>query len=422
MSADADTPSRSVPHLRFPEFRTRLGWPRRTIASVVKEHGLKSDGRSEVHSVSLAKGIVPQVEHMGRRFAATDTRHYNLVRPFDVVYTRSPLATHKLGIVKQHKGTGNAIVSPLYGVFAPSNEHLGKLIEAYFDSPSRSIAYLDPLAQKGAKNTIQLTNDRFLSGQLYLPEDEDEQQKVADCLRSLDELVVAERRALDLLRLHKRWLMLHLFPQEGESVPNLRFPEFRAAPDWVERKLGDLGKLIPGLTYRPADIRENGLLVLRSSNIQNDEINLEDRVYVRRDVNGANLTQKDDILICVRNGSRSLIGKSAIIPEAMPISTHGAFMTVFRAAAPPFVRALLQTTAYQKQVAARLGATINSINGSDLLNYRFMVPTSAAEQRRIASCLSSLDARLSAQSRKLSALKTHQQGLLQHLFPLPGDR
>ena len=81
---------------------------------------MKSDGRSEVHSVSLVKGIVSQIEHLGRSFAASDTTHYNLVRPFDIVYTRSPLAIYKLGIVKQHKATGNAIVSPLYGCSGPT--------------------------------------------------------------------------------------------------------------------------------------------------------------------------------------------------------------------------------------------------------------------------------------------------------------
>ena len=165
----ADTPSRSVPRLRFPAFQSQRGWPYTMLRAVLEEHGKNSDGASEVHSVSFAKGIVPQVEHMGRSYAASDTAHYSLVQPYDVVYTRSPLSAFPLGIVKQHKGFNNAIVSPLYGVFQPRNRYIGKIIEAYFDSSSRSITFLDPLAQKGAKNTIQLSNNRFLSGALYLP-------------------------------------------------------------------------------------------------------------------------------------------------------------------------------------------------------------------------------------------------------------
>jgi len=183
-----------------------------------------------------------------------------------------------------------------------------------------------------------------------------------------------------------------------------------------EKRLGGLGTLVSGLTYSPTDVQDGGLLVLRSSNIQNSEITLDDCVYVRRDVNGANLTQPDDILICVRNGSKSLIGKNAIVPEGMPVCTHGAFMTVFRASAPHFARVLLQTTAYRKQVAADLGATINSINGSQLLKYRFTVPR-PAEQQRIAACFFSLDEALAAQVRNLEGLKAHKKGLLQQLFP-----
>jgi type I restriction enzyme S subunit len=209
-------------------------------------------------------------------------------------------------------------------------------------------------------------------------------------------------------------------PQDGETVPRLRFPEFRDAGGWEEKRLGDLGTLVPGLTYSPTDVRESGLLVLRSSNIQNDEISLDDCVYVRRDVNGANLTQPDDILICVRNGSKSLIGKNAIVPKGMPICTHGAFMTVFRAAAPQFVRTLLQTAAYKKQVAADLGATINSINGSQLLKYCFTVPK-PAEQQKIADCLGLLDDLIAAEDRKFEALQQHKEGLMQQLFPQPGE-
>ena len=248
-----------------------------------------------------------------------------------------------------------------------------------------------------------------------------EQQKIADCLGWLDDLVAAEGRKLEALRQHKQGMIQQLLPQPGETVPRLRFPEFRDAGEWEEKTLGGLGTLISGLTYSPNDVRDSGLLVLRSSNIQNGEIILDDSVYVRRDVNGANLTQPADILICVRNGSRSLIGKNAIVPNGMPDCTHGAFMIVFRALAPHFARVLLQTTAYQKQVAADLGATINSINRSQLLNYRFTVPK-PAEQQRIAACLSTIDTQIASQACRIVSLKQHKQGLLQQLFPLLAGR
>jgi len=203
-------------------------------------------------------------------------------------------------------------------------------------------------------------------------------------------------------------------------VPKLRFPEFREAVDWEETRLGRMGGLVSGLTYSPNDVRESGLLVLRSSNVQNGEIALDDCVYVDPSIKGANLSQPNDILICVRNGSKALIGKCALIPERMPLCTHGAFMTVFRAHMPSFVFQLFQSDRYQKQVDGDLGATINSINGSQLLKYEFSVPK-PAEQQKIAECLSSVDELIAVQARKVDALKTHKKGLMQQLFPREGE-
>lgn len=202
-------------------------------------------------------------------------------------------------------------------------------------------------------------------------------------------------------------------------TPKLRFPEFQDAAAWEETQLGKLGVLVPGLTYSPVDVRDKGLLVLRSSNVQNSEIVLNDCVYVTSDIKGANLSKPNDILICVRNGSKNLIGKNALIPEGLPLCTHGAFMTVFRSKSAKFVYQLFQNESYIKQVSDNLGATINSINGSQLIKYKFHVPE-PPEQQKIADCLSSIDDLINAQRQKLDALKDHKKGLMQQLFPTEG--
>jgi type I restriction enzyme S subunit len=207
-----------------------------------------------------------------------------------------------------------------------------------------------------------------------------------------------------------------------KMIPELRFPEFENEGEWDAKELNELGELINGLTYSPDDVRDKGLLVLRSSNIQNGRIELNDCVYVREDIKGANLTEPKDILICVRNGSKNLIGKNAIIPKGLPLVTHGAFMTVFRAINPEFVFQLFQTDYYDTQVKADLGATINSINGKNFLKYEFPVPENPQEQQKIASCLSSLDEVIAAHSQKLALLKDHKKGLMQNLFPQEGKK
>ncbi len=206
----------------------------------------------------------------------------------------------------------------------------------------------------------------------------------------------------------------------SKLVPKLRFKEFSG--EWEEKRLEDLGDFIPGLTYSPDDIRDNGVLVLRSSNIQNGKITLEDTVYVQTNIKEDNLSKPNDILICVRNGSKELIGKNALIPHDMPLSTHGAFMTVFRSNIAQFVYQLFQTETYKNQVNADLGATINSINGNNLKKYVFYIPKYQNEQQKIANTLSSLDNLIEAYEKKAKALKKHKKGLMQQLFPQDGEK
>ncbi len=201
---------------------------------------------------------------------------------------------------------------------------------------------------------------------------------------------------------------------EQKKIPETRFPNFKN--DWCEIRLEKYGELLPGLTYSPLNIRNEGLLVLRSSNIQNKEIDLEDTVFVNLKVSEEKLSLVGDILICVRNGSTRLIGKNAIITADLPKSMHGAFMTMFRGNANDFVFQLLATKAYYKQVYADLGARINSINSSQLKRYKFFVPNDESEQKKIAVFLGSVDDKVNKLHRKRKLLEIYRRGLIQKIF------
>lgn len=410
-----------LPELRFPEFSNNETWADRKLSDVLFEHKEKSTGAEEVYSVSVHKGVINQIEHLGRVFAASNTENYKRVLPGDIIYTKSPTGDFPFGIIKQSKVSKPVIVSPLYGVFKPETAELGVILEAYFEYPERTINYLSSIVQKGAKNTINIHNDIFLSKSLALPLDKREQRKIASCIISIDEVIAIHSEKLELLNEHKKGLIQNLFPIEGERVPKYRFKEFKKDDHWEIKELNELGDLINGLTYSPTDVRKDGLLVLRSSNIQNGMIDLKDCVYVRTDIKGANLSKPNDILVCVRNGSKALIGKNAIISKNVPIATHGAFMTVFRTKIPEFVFQLFQTDLYNNQVMAGLGATINSINGKDFLKYKFPIPKNPKEQQKIASCLSSLDEIIAAQSEIIEQLKQHKKGLMQRMLPITID-
>ena len=189
-------------------------WREVTLGEVLTEHGLQGTGAEEVFSVSVHKGLINQIEHLGRSFAAADTGHYNRVLPSDIVYTKSPTGDFPLGIIKQSKISEEVIVSPLYGVFTPATRALGVILDALFESPLAVRNYLHPLVQKGAKNTIAITNRRFLEGKLRLPMDYAEQSAIADVVEVSQAELTAIEAEIEALTRQKRGLMQKLLTGE----------------------------------------------------------------------------------------------------------------------------------------------------------------------------------------------------------------
>ena len=199
------------------------------------------------------------------------------------------------------------------------------------------------------------------------------------------------------------------------NVPNLRFPEFQG--EWEKKSLGEIGDSFIGLTYKPTDVvSEGGLIVFRSSNIQNGCMDYKDIVRVNKNVKEKLITKKDDLLVCARNGSARLIGKNAILHEADANQTFGAFMMVFRSDKNHFVHQLLNTSRYTSQVSENLGARINQITSSDLSSFEFFFPTENSEMNKIAALLDLLDERIVTQSKIIDKLQSLIKGLNDFLY------
>ncbi len=186
--------------------------------------------------------------------------------------------------------------------------------------------------------------------------------------------------------------------------------------DWEIKKLGSLGNIISGLTYSPDDIsEEKGLLVLRSSNVQDRQLVFDDNVFVNVEADKFNPVKKDDILICVRNGSKSLIGKNTLITDNIEGVAFGAFMAVFRSDYNNYLFQIFGTDLYQREIHKNLGATINSINGSDLKEFKIPLPP-LPEQQKIASILSTWDKAIDNCKGIIEELKIRNKGLTQKLL------
>ena len=178
--------------------------------------------------------------------------------------------------------------------------------------------------------------------------------------------------------------------------------------DWKLVQLSEIGECLIGLTYSPQQVRSSGTLVLRSSNIQNDKLNFKDNVFVDAEIPDRIMAREGDILICVRNGSRNLIGKAALLDKRTSGMTFGAFMSVFRSEIGGYLIHLLQSEIVKRQISEHLGATINQITNASLNSFRAPIPP-LPEQQAIAQALSDVDqliASLDQLIEKRSALKT----------------
>lgn len=169
-------------------------WKNIKLCEVLSERKEKNiEQNLRICSVAVQKGVIDQIEHLGRSYAASDTSNYSVAHYGDIIYTKSPTGDFLYGIVKQNLLQETVAVSPLYGVFTPMTFGLGYFLHTYFQSAICAQNYLLPIVQKGAKNTINITNDTFISSKLYLPLDVEEQKAIADTFMAAD-------REIDLLR------------------------------------------------------------------------------------------------------------------------------------------------------------------------------------------------------------------------------
>lgn len=188
---------------------------------------------------------------------------------------------------------------------------------------------------------------------------------------------------------------------------------------WEMKSLGELGECIIGLTYSPDNVvKKNGILVLRSSNIQDGRLSFHDNVFVNKNIPDRLQIQAGDILVCVRNGSRSLIGKSAVI-ESHHLKeklTFGAFMSVYRTPYSNYIRHLFDSEMYFNQIKNNLGATINQITNKNLNSFTFPFPCLEQERNKIADIILTVNEKINLLTQKISENKKIKIGLIKELF------
>lgn len=335
-----------------------------------------------------------------------DKSQYKRAATGDLVFNMMRAWQGAIGTVRTE-----GMVSPAYIVAKPNGKVYPPFMDYYMKAP-RMVGMINRQSYGVTDFRKRLYWDSFAPIPCVLPPVR-EQRKIAEILATQDKAIELQERKIDELKRFKKGCLEKLFPRKGQKVPEKRFPGF--TDDWERRKLTEFVEFFSGLTYTPNDVQENGTLVLRSSNVSNGEVVDADNVYVNPQVVNSENVKVGDIVVVVRNGSRSLIGKHAQIKAFMPNTVIGAFMTGIRSECPKFTNALLNTSRFEEEIAMNMGATINQITGYMFSKMEFKVPC-LDEQKEIGEYFENLDHLIALHQRKLEEMKKQKKALMQLLL------
>jgi len=412
-----------VPELRFPEFQDAGEWGLVSLGKLATKRTKRNrDGKLvRVLTNSAEYGVVDQRDYFEKDIATQgNLENYFIVERGDFVYNPRISAFAPVGPISKNS-VAKGVMSPLYTVFRFNNSNID--FYAYYFKTSAWHLYMRQVGSTGARHDrMAITNDDFLAMPLPVPPPK-EQQKIADCLASIDELITAQTQKLDALKTHKKGLMQQLFPAEGETVPKRRFPEFRGAGEWESKPLAKVCNILQGYGFpellqgknegkypfcKVSDISravaENGGLLVEATNYVGDDELLKLR---------AKLIPKG-ATVFAKIGEALRLNRRAYVQKECLIDNNATGLKAIDGVADDyFVYLLSQLIDLNKHC----GGAVPSVNKSTLEEIEVLVPD-PDEQKRIADSLVSLDDLITAQTQKLAALKTHKKGLMQQLFPV----
>lgn len=174
---------------------------------LIERNEKNAEQNHRICSVAVSKGVVDQIEHLGRSYAAADTSNYGVAHYGDIIYTKSPTGDFSLGIIKQNRMRENVAISPLYGIYKPISFSTGYLLNIYFESTINTKNYLTPIVQKGAKNTIAISNSAFLENKIFFPMDEATQSRIAKVFELTDHEIDLLHKSIEAEKQKKKALM-----------------------------------------------------------------------------------------------------------------------------------------------------------------------------------------------------------------------
>jgi type I restriction enzyme S subunit len=401
-----------IPELRFPEFMNEGKWNQKTIKKFIKERNEISNGEYPLFSLTIENGITPKTERYERAFLVKDEKNaYKLVYTNDFAFNPMNL---RFGAIAQFKGGLTVALSKYYNIFYCDESVGSRFCEIYFKSKQMLTIY-DDIATGSLIEKRRVHFSEFLKLTIPFPKKE-EQQKIASCLSSLDELIVAHNDKLDALKDHKKGLMQNLFPEEGETVPKVRFKEFKDDGKWELKELGKVAEIITGNTpstkepsfyggekmfVSPADINDNRIVSQTKTTLT--ELGFSKTRQIK---------SNSVLFVCIG----STIGKIAQNKYECATNQQINSLVALNGYSSDFLYSLLDSNS--KEIASIAGKhAVPLINKTSFSAVKLPFPPRKEEQQKIAYCLLAVDELITAQADNIEQLQQHKKGMMQGLFP-----
>ena len=413
-----DDKKRVMPKMRFPEFQMELGWRKDNLGNLFTERKEKGYQNLPLLSLTEQNGIIPQAETNRKNNSSLDKSKYLRVYYGDIAYNTMRMWEGRSAFVNME-----GIVSPAYTICTPKNNINSFFYSYYFKLPNL-ISEFHRYSQGLVKDTLNLKFDKFAQISVGVPPKSEEQQKIADCLSSIDELINFREQKLAALKQHKKGLMQQLFPSHNNLqaskqaskqaivYPKFRFPQFKDCKGWEVVELMNIGyfvkEKIEVLNLNPKDY-------ISTENLLSDYggVTISNKLPTTEKVTAF---QKNDILI---SNIRPYLKKVWVADkdggasnDIIVIRAKSNINTSFLSSViknDDFINYMMKGAKGLKMPRGDLG--LISI-------FPVAVPSDPKEQQAIADCLSSLDKLISEENEQIGRLKDHKKGLMQQLFPI----
>ena len=418
------------PKLRFPEFQDEPEWNAEklgAVASLITERA--GNKKCVPMSITSGVGLVSQQEKFGRTIAGNQYENYLVVQKNDFAYNKSATKEFPQGFIAKYSGDEPAAVpNSIFTCFRANKDGVVPDFLNYLFLGNLHGRWLRKYIEVSARahGSLSVEDEDLLRLPIPLPSGElshAEQQKIAECLTSLDELIDAHGQKLDALKTCKKGLMQQLFPREGETLPRLRFPEFQDSPEWISDSLGNIFETSSGGTperslkeYWHGKIPWITTSLIDSNVICNSDEFISE-IGLRN--SSAKVFPKNTVLIAMY-GQGKTRGKVALL--GIEATTNQACAAILpREDIDPYFVFLNLAGRYDEMRGLSNSGGQENLSQGLIKGLPFSYPNAIAEQHSISACLSSFDELIIAQTKKLEALKTHKQGLMQQLFPSPEE-